>query len=305
ASLRNIERGEAFHSSGAASGTSLPKDFSSWSGVSDGDQREKVILLCGIHENNADAIMLARLSGENIALLSVPRDIYYEQRKLSSYYRVYGPEELSRVISEITGISIDGYISVDMYAFIEVVDTLGGIEVTLEEALIDPTYRVKDDGRWSTLHYPAGSHTLNGIEALRVARSRHTSDDFDRAKRQHLILAALKEKLNSLHAGDISKLREILETLFTYIHTDYSLMEAVRLFSSFHDVPVASLEGLSSENVLYVTYSNLHRLGKDMDEVEEDFPKGAWILLPEEDDWRAIEWFVQSSFGMIKETAGE
>ncbi len=301
-SLRNIDRGEAFHSTGSPSGARLPDNFSSWSGVSSEDQHDKVILLCGIHENNADTIMLARLSGENIALLSVPRDIYYQERKLASYYRVYGPEELRRVISEITGVRIDGYISVDMYAFIEVVDILGGIEVTLEEALVDPTYRIKEDGKWSTLHYSEGSHKLNGIEALRVARSRHTSDDFDRGKRQHLILAALKEKLNSLHAGDISKLKDIFEALLNYIHTNYSLMEAVQLFSSYHDVPIASLEGLSSENVLYVTYSNLHRLGKEMDEVDEDFPKGAWILLPEEDDWRAIEWFVQRSFGMSEKT---
>ncbi|MFO7848972.1 MAG: LCP family protein [Spirochaetia bacterium] len=297
-SLRNIAQGEAFVASASKEDLSLPKEFSSWSGTSAENQDEKVILLCGIHENNADAIMLARLSDEHIELMSIPRDIYYEQRKLASYYRAYGPKELGRVISEITGLTIDGFISVDMYAFIEVVDILGGIEVTLEKALVDPTYKVRDDGVWKTLHYPAGTHKLNGIEALRIARSRHTTDDFDRSKRQHLILAALKKRLNSLHAGDVSKLKNIFESVFNYIHTDYSLIDGVQLFASFHDVPVKSLEGISADNVLYATYSNLHRLDKDIEEVDDDFPRGAWILLPKEDDWKVIEWYVQTTFDM-------
>ncbi len=168
-SFLTLDKGVSFSSAdpGTAS-ASLPDEFSAWKETREGKGEGKLILLCGVHEDNADTIMLAQLGKERVAILSLPRDLYYEKRKLTSYYQVYGPEELMRVVTEIIGLPIDGYISVDMYAFIEIVDILGGIELTLEEALIDPTYKVRVDGHWKTLYYPAGEHKLDGIEALRI-----------------------------------------------------------------------------------------------------------------------------------------
>jgi LCP family protein required for cell wall assembly len=276
----------------------LPDDLSRWGEAGTEAQGGRILLLCGVHEDNADTIMLAHLDQARIAILSLPRDLYYQKRKLTSYYQVYGPQELRRIVSEITGLEIDGYVSVDMYAFIEVIDILGGIEVELEEALIDPTYKVRIDGIWKTLYYPAGNHELGGVEALRIARSRHTSDDFDRSNRQQLIVEAIKEKLNELHAGNLKKLKSIFDTLFEYIDTNYSMVTAVRLFAEYHDVPVSPLSGASSDNILYATYSNLHRLDKQIEDVDEGFPKGAWILLPKEDNWQLIKWYVHEKFGM-------
>lgn len=292
-SLATIDRGVTFTSPESdESDGKLPTNFPGWEKNADAEQEGRVIILYGIHEKNADSIIIAYLEKNTVKMLSLPRDLYYRKRKLASYYQAYGPERLSSVISEITGLTVDGYLSVDMYAFIEIIDILGGIEVNLEEALIDPTYRIREDGIWKTLYYPAGTHQLSGIEALRIARSRHTSDDFDRSKRQQLVIASLKDKLNTLHAGKIDKLKNIFSTLFTYIHTDYSLMEAVRLFAMYHDARMESLEGVSTDNVLYATYSNLHRLEKKEEEVGEDFPKGAWILMPKEDNWDAVKWYV-------------
>jgi len=283
---------------GSGEDLELPDNLSEWSKAGTEEHGGRIVLLCGVHEDNADTIMLAHLNERRIAILSLPRDLYYHKRKLTSYYQVYGPQQLMRIVSDITGLDIDGYVSIDMYAFIDVIDILGGIEVKLDEALIDPTYKVREDGVWKTLYYPAGTHDLGGVETLRIARSRHTSDDFDRTKRQQLIVEAIKKRLNELHAGDVKKLKNIFDTLFEYIETDYSMLTAVRLFAEYHDVPVSSLSGASSENILYATYSNLHRLDKRIEEVDEGFPKGAWILLPKEDNWQLIKWYVQEKFGM-------
>ena len=55
---------------------------------------------------------------------------------------------------------------------------------------------IRDNGEWSTLNYPKGTYRLNGVEALRIARSRHGSNDFDRSHRQQLILEAFMNRNN-------------------------------------------------------------------------------------------------------------
>ena len=120
---------------------------------------------------------------------------------------------MAKDISEITGLNIEKYAVIDMYAFIVAVDKLGGIDITLEEDLIDPTMPVKDDGRWSTLYYAKGTHHLNGLEALRIARARHYSSDFGRSEKQQQILSALKEKAGALKIGNMGKIYDLKMTL--------------------------------------------------------------------------------------------
>ena len=102
--------------------------------------------------------------------------------------------ELKKVLSDMTGYKLDKYILIDMYAFIDVIDLIGGIDVHLDKAVIDPTYRTVDDGVVGTLHYEPGDYHLGGVEALRLARSRHTSSDFARAERQQLIIESIQNK---------------------------------------------------------------------------------------------------------------
>jgi LCP family protein required for cell wall assembly len=255
------------------------------------------VLLCGTHKKNADTIILARMKkGGSIRLLSVPRDLYYQGRKLSSYFRIYGVRQFRELVSSLTGVQIDGYVVVDMYAFIDVVDILGGINVTLEQPLIDPTYKVRDHGEWKTLHFSAGKHHLNGIEALRVARSRHTSDDFDRARRQQLILDGLRRKINRLHAGKLEEVYKIFRTIGDYISTDFSPYELAQLFLAYRSTEITETAGMSTDNVLYATYSNLYHKDLTKEEVSDDFYKGAWILLPKENNWKLIKWYTRKTF---------
>jgi polyisoprenyl-teichoic acid--peptidoglycan teichoic acid transferase len=298
-SLARLDEGIGFTYSDEANGDqSLPEEYSTWIDSSVGELQGFFVLLCGVHEENADTIMLAHFDKERIGLLSIPRDLYYRNRKLASYYQAYGPARLMKIVSELTELPIDGYLSVDMYAFIEIIDILGGIEVELETALIDPTYKVREDGVWKTLYYPAGTYRLGGIETLRIARSRHTSDDYDRSHRQQLIVGALKERINRLHAGSVDKVGKIFKTLYAYVETDYSVLRMISIFTRYHEVPVMPLDGPTTDNILYATYSNLLRLGKSREEVSADFPKGAWILMPREDDWNAIRWYVRETFDL-------
>jgi anionic cell wall polymer biosynthesis LytR-Cps2A-Psr (LCP) family protein len=200
---------------------------------------------------------------------------------------------MMRDLSEITGLRIEKYVVIDMYAFIDAVDILGGVEITLPEDLIDPTYRVKDDGVWSTLYYPAGTYRLGGIEALRVARSRHYSSDFGRTERQQQIIGAMVKEAQGLDVRDTGKVYDLVHSLLSYVDTNFTAFELVDLLIRHRKSGFERKVVLSTSNVLYHTYSNLYYLGKKIEDVDDSFYKGAWILLPRGDDWNVIRWFVR------------
>ena len=200
---------------------------------------------------------------------------------------------MAKDISEITSLNIEKYAVIDMYAFIEAVDILDGIDITLHEDLIDPTMRVKDNGREGTLYYKKGTHHLNGLEALRIARARHYSSDFGRSEKQQQILSALKEKAGELNIGNMGKIYDLIITLLRYLDTNLTTLEIADLLRKYADAAISSQIVLDTSNVLYHTYSNLYYLDKEADEVDENFYKGAWILLPQENDWNIIRWFVR------------
>src|SRR6056297_2739501 len=257
------------------------------------NSKETLILLCGTHEKNADTMMIARLSKDTgIRLLSIPRDIYYKQRKVSDYYRLYGIEKLRSVVEELTGIEFDGHITVDMYAFIDVVNILDGINVYLDKALIDPTYRIREHGEWKTLYFKKGEHHLTGIEALRIARSRHTSDDFDRAYRQQLVILGFCNTLTNLHAGNLQEVYNLFKVLSKYVDTDFSAYDLAQFFLKYHNADLNPRKSISTDNILYTTYSNYYLSGLTEEDVDDDFYKGAWILLPKQNDWELIPRFV-------------
>ena len=252
------------------------------------------ILLVGSHEKNTDTMILAhadRRTGD-ACLIGIPRDIYWKGRKINSIYQDFGADRLLKELSEITGLEINNYIKVDMYAFIDIVNILDGIEVTLEEDLVDPSYRTRENGEWKTLNYSSGTYNLNGVEALRIARSRHGSNDFDRSHRQQLILEAFLDKFSKLRITDIDKVYSLINLISQYVETDLSVMELMSIYNNFGDSSLSGKYVLSFDNILYATYSNTYLLDDDF-VPGPDYNKGAWILLPEGDDWNNIRWYVR------------
>ncbi len=229
-----------------------------------------------------------------MVLISVPRDLYYKGIKINAVNSIYGTDRLIRELTEITGLKIKKYMVINMFALAEAIDVLGGIDVTLEEDLIDPTYKIKENGKWGTLYYKKGIYHLNGIQALRVARSRSFSSDFDRARRQQIILEAIIAKFKEIGIGDLNKVYELIRTLITYVETNVTPFEMVNYFNRFKDYTLNSRNVLDADNVLYFTYSNLYLLkGRDK-KLDENFYRGSYILLPNGDDWNVIRWYIRS-----------
>jgi anionic cell wall polymer biosynthesis LytR-Cps2A-Psr (LCP) family protein len=179
-----------------------------------------------------------------------------------------------------------------MFALAEAIDIMGGIDITLEEDLIDPTYKIKEDGKWKTLHYKKGDYHLNGIQALRVARSRNYSSDFDRSRRQQMILESLLEKLRGLSLRGLDKIYDLIRVLISYVDTNLTPVELASYFNRFKSYEVSSRNVLDTDNVLHESYSNTYLL-ENTEDLEEDFDKGTYILLPVENDWNLIKWYIR------------
>lgn len=261
------------------------------------DQNGLTVLLLGANEGVADSIMIAHVDPprRKVHFVSIPRDLFYRGARINRIYQRFGMDRMVTEIGRITGMSIDHYVMVDMYAFIDVVNILGGITVTLDEELIDPTYRVRENGTWSTLYYPAGEHHLDGVAALRVARSRFTTTDFGRARRQQDIIDAIRTQVAQLGLRDVGTLYTLVHRVMNHVDTDLSPIDVIRYIQqhgryrdTFHHV-------LSTDNVLYATYSALYYTGKAEDEVDDDFDLGAWILLPHDDNWDLIPWYIEKA----------
>lgn len=265
------------------------------------------ILVAGKQGMNVDTMIVAHLdeNKHSIAMVSIPRDLLYNGRKINALAYYYGMPELKKAISKISGYHIDKYILVDMYAFIDVVDLIGGVDITLKSPLVDPSYKVVNNGVASTLHYDAGDYHLGGVEALRVARSRKTTSDFSRAERQQQILKAIQEKAKNFGFGDADTIYQIIKTVLAKTETDIGLDEAVAYFFRYQDYEIDSMAVMHSANVLYVppyiTTENCQALiaeaaagGKEKPDCEGQ--NHAYTLLPKNNNWNLVKWFFKQQF---------
>ena len=103
--------------------------------------------------------MLASINTElsKVTLLSVPRDLYVSYGtgqgagKINALYSMgkshgMGINRLAAKISEMTGQPIDHYVVIDFSGFKQIIDILGGVEVNVEQDIIDPEYPTENWG---------------------------------------------------------------------------------------------------------------------------------------------------------------
>lgn len=251
-------------------------------------------LILGKHGSLTDTIMIANFNNQTqqVKLISLPRDLYLDNKKINSVYAYRGLETLVQEIEDLSGLKIDKYALVDMYTFIDIVDTLGGINVELDKPLIDPSYVTFDNDQWGTLKLEAGTHQVNGRQALRIARSRHSTSDFDRAHRQHLILKGLQDRITSLGAKDAQTVTEVALLGIDSTETNITFKEALKYYSKYKDYQLADSVVLSTANILESTYTGA--LNNNPNSTTEAQNKGAYILLPKNNDWSLLRTFIYS-----------
>jgi len=260
------------------------------------------ILIGGKHGSNMDTMIVAQIDtvNRNVKMVSIPRDLQMDGRKLNSY----SVEQVKKYLGVITGLHIDHHMIIDMYAYIDVVDIVGGIDIYLNEPVVDPSYKTLDNGVWGTLNYQVGWHHLSGVQSLRIARSRKTSSDFVRAERQQQILRALKEKINHLNVGNGAELAQIAGAILNQLETDMDLKQILSYYFKFKSFDVEPRGVLSSGNVLIsdMYVSPKAQAAVDNCQVQranstETVPvqcpsaRAAYILIPRT-NWNGVRWYV-------------
>jgi LCP family protein required for cell wall assembly len=189
---------------------------------------------------NTDTIILASYNHEtnDIIMMSIPRDFFVEinpetswYNKINAVYLTYekqgegqGFVRLQEVVTEITGHEIQYYGMIDYNGFVELIDTLGGIEVNVENSFTD--YMYPADTGYKTVRFEEGPQIMDGSTALEYSRSRHSlqngeGSDFARARRQQNVITAITDKVLSSSLLD----PQSLMSLFNVVQDNVKISE--------------------------------------------------------------------------------
>src|SRR3972149_3965593 len=189
----------------------------------------------------ADVIRLVRVDFVNpkITILEFPRDLWVEipdiadnikgqdHEKLNQAYLygnpgfgytddpAEGPGLLARTMVLNFGTNIDHYAAVNMQTFVKMVNSVGGIDVHLPTTVDGRT--IEDTNK--RLLFNAGTHHLNGTQALTLARIR-IKGVFERAENQNRVLCALRDQLTS--PSVLTKIPDLIKSFQGAVQTDLS-----------------------------------------------------------------------------------
>jgi polyisoprenyl-teichoic acid--peptidoglycan teichoic acid transferase len=148
-----------------------------------------------------DTILLATINpiSGTVNLTSFPRDLYvyipgWTAQRINTAFGYGGFESLVTTMEYNFGVRPTHYVLINFWSFKEVIDSLGGIDVNAATALTDHRSGYGDYTVW------AGVNHMDGETALWYVRSRYTSNDIDRGRRQQEVLVAIFQKLMSLEA---------------------------------------------------------------------------------------------------------
>jgi LCP family protein required for cell wall assembly len=205
-----------------------------------------------------------------VRLLSIPRDLWvyipnhgYNRVNTADLWgelakKGGGPERVKQTIFYNLGIPVHYYVRVDFKGFIKIIDAVGGVDVDVECPLPD-------------IDLTAGMYHMNGEQALRFSRSRNSTNDFDRGRRQRKVLMSLWEQALTLDI--IPKLPSLWLAMADTFQTDLPLDQVINL------AYVGAQ--LKPQRILSASINASHVQSWTT-------PEGAAVLLPREDKIRAL-----------------
>ncbi|NEB79628.1 LCP family protein [Streptomyces sp. SID14478] len=206
-----------------------------------------------------DVLMLVHIAadGHRLSVVSLPRDSYVpfaphdhpaHSGKINGAYAHGGADLTVRTVERATGLHVDHYLETDFRQFAAAVDELGGAEVCTETPLNDAN---------SGLKLAAGTHDLDGRQALRYVRARHVSPpgDLGRVRRQQRLLLGMLARMTDekLFRNPVATARtayRLLTQVRTDGHTDirtlvplaWSLRELTPRQTEFATVPISDFD---------------------------------------------------------------
>ena len=224
---------------------------------------------------NADSLILITFNPKtyNATILSIPRDTYVpitcingspESKITHSGWR--GESCVIKTIEDLMGIDIDYYLKVNFTAVVSLVDEIGGIKVNVPYSFCEQN----SSRQWgeNTVYVKKGIQTLNGEQALALARNRHPnprcgsewanyySNDLVRGDNQQLILNAIINKV--VKSISVDKITTILNIIGTNVDTNMHVNEITSYYNTAKGI------ALDNENVISFEKLQLSTYGKSL-----------------------------------------
>ncbi|MFC4386556.1 LCP family protein [Gracilibacillus marinus] len=196
----------------------------------------------------SDALILATLNidDKSVKMLSIPRDSYVYMPDTDEYDKIThahgrGIKATIETVENLLEVPVDYYVRLNFNAFVDVVDSLGGITVDVPYEFSEQD---SNDSK-NAIHLEAGIQELNGEEALALARTRKLDNDIERGKRQQEIMKAIAKKVASVDS--LLKLDESMEAVGKNMSTNLTFSEMQSLvkygLSSELDIETLNLSG--------------------------------------------------------------
>lgn len=219
--------------------------------------------------------MVVRLdpARQRVALLSLPRDLWVSipgagHGKINSAYFIgeqtgQGAALAKETVSQALGIRIDYTAVIGFRGLRTLIDALDGIPVDVPKELYDPRFPTDDYGT-TVAHFLPGPQVMNGEQALIFSRIRHPDSDFERMRRQQLVVVGIARKLRE---------RGVLRNLAAADQLTTALQPHVRT-----DLPPATALGLLW-NFRSLDPQTIQRTAVDSSRLREGNIGGAYVLL--------------------------
>lgn len=216
-----------------------------------------------------DSIMLVSIDtrGQNSFMLSIPRDLWvaipgWGHQKINAAndvnsfnvpgYPQGGMGQLEQIVETDLGIPVDYYALINYTAFRDAVDAVGGITIDIQS----PDPRGIYDA-FTDLQLPNGEVTLNGQQALDLARARGDdgagdvsyglpASDFDRTEHQRQMLVALLQKAMTTGVlTDPERINALFSAAGNNVQTDLTLPDMKRLAQLARQINPSKLQSLT------------------------------------------------------------
>lgn len=250
------------------------------------------LLLIGVDTDNdelkgrSDTMLLASFNARTgeMRLISFLRDTYVKipgkgHNKLNAAYSYGGAELLIKTLETNFKVQIDGYLAVNYSLMVELVDQIGGVEMTVSEDELPKlngileyyNYQHGTDEKQGRLE-TAGTHTLTGLQTMSYARIRKLDSDFVRVERQQKVILAIYEKICRT---DLSTLTNIVFSYIDQVGTNITIAQATELMLTLLDmesIATASMRiphnGGYTSRVINDTYFIVPKLAKCQEKIQ-------------------------------------
>ena len=245
---------------------------------------------------NGDSLVLITFNPKtlNATMLSIPRDTYTpiscfagQRKNKITHAAWYGETCMMKTIENMFDIPIDYYIKINFKGVVNIVDALGGVDVDVPYSFCESNSN-RQFGK-NTIYVKKGQQTLNGEQALALARNRHTwpqycskewtnynSNDFVRGQNQQLVIQAMLNKLKNINSVDTfyEMLNSISESMETNMSTEnilsfYNIAKDILIKNTSNTTDLSSLIGfeklyLSGYDQTIVDYDSINNTGSKL-----------------------------------------